>query len=75
MVEFEAWYRAQHPGVLAACTALSGDLDAARDATDEAFARALERWPDVAQMAAPGGWVQTVALNVLRRTLPSPGSP
>jgi RNA polymerase sigma-70 factor, ECF subfamily len=69
MEEFEAWYRAQHPRVLASIAALAGDLDAAREATDEAFARALEHWATLTDMTAPGGWVQTVALNVLRRTL------
>jgi DNA-directed RNA polymerase specialized sigma24 family protein len=69
MEDFESWYRSQHPRVLAACAALCGDLDTAREATDEAFTRALERWSSVAEMVAPGGWVQTVALNVLRRSL------
>jgi RNA polymerase sigma-70 factor (ECF subfamily) len=45
----------------------SGDLDLARDATDEAFARALERWDDVGAMASPGGWTYRVAINVARR--------
>jgi RNA polymerase sigma-70 factor, ECF subfamily len=67
--EFEAWYQEERPRVLAACVALAGDLDAARDATDEAFTRALERWNRVAKMVAPGAWTQTVALNYLRRRL------
>jgi RNA polymerase sigma-70 factor, ECF subfamily len=67
--EFEGWYREQRPRVLAACVALSGDLDASREATDEAFTRAFERWASVADMEAPGAWTQTVALNYLRRRL------
>lgn len=67
MKDFEPWYQSERPMVLAACVALAGDLDAAREATDEAFTRALERWPRVAKMASPGGWTQTVALNQLRR--------
>lgn len=69
MENFELWYEIQRPRVLAACMALACDLDTAREATDEAFTRALERWPTVAAMVSPGGWTQTVALNYLRRGL------
>jgi DNA-directed RNA polymerase specialized sigma24 family protein len=68
-LDFERWYLREHPRVLAACAALAGNIDAANDAADEAFVRALERWPLVSQMASPGGWVQVVALNQLRRVL------
>jgi RNA polymerase sigma-70 factor, ECF subfamily len=69
MDDFEGWYVGEHPRVLACCAALSGEFDAAGEATDEAFLRALERWPAVAAMVSPGGWVQVVALNHLRRSL------
>lgn len=32
------------------------DLELARDATAEAFARTLERWDRVGTMSSPGGW-------------------
>jgi RNA polymerase sigma-70 factor, ECF subfamily len=69
MQEFAAWYEREHSRVLASCYALAGDADVAREATDEAFVRALERWKHVQAMEAPGGWVQVVALNQLRRRL------
>jgi DNA-directed RNA polymerase specialized sigma24 family protein len=69
MEEFDRWYRAEHPRVLGACAALSGDADTAREATDEAFARALARWDSVVAMSSPGAWVHTVALNFLRRAM------
>ena len=69
VVAFDVWYFDQHRKVLAACLALAGDTEVAREATDEAFARALERWGTVAAMASPGGWVQVVALNHARRLL------
>lgn len=69
MEDFEDWYRKEHPRVLAVCAALTGELDAAGEATDEAFARAMQRWPAVTAMLSPGGWVQVVALNYLRRYL------
>lgn len=66
---FESWYRSEHSRVLGALFVLSGEPDVARDATDEAFARALARWERVSEMASPGAWVHHVALNVLRRTM------
>jgi len=70
MDDFDALYRQEYPRVLAACTALAGgSVDLGREATDEAFTRAIERWREVGAMASPGGWVQVVALNQLRRLL------
>lgn len=70
MDDFEDLYRREYPRVLAACTALAGGrVEVGRDATDEAFTRAVERWRSVRTMASPGGWVQVVALNHLRRRL------
>lgn len=43
-----------------------GSLDIAADATDEAFVRALDRWPKVRAMASPVGWAVTVAMNATR---------
>lgn len=69
MEEFEGWYEREHQRVFRACLVLGGNADLASEATDEAFARALERWPAVSRMVAPGAWVQVVALNHLRHTL------
>jgi RNA polymerase sigma-70 factor (ECF subfamily) len=66
--DFEAWYRQQHRPLVAALTALSGDPDVARDATDEAFVRALDAWDRVRSFDSPTGWVYRVALNALRRS-------
>ena len=64
---FEAWYRGAHPRLLAALVIATGDLEAARDATSEAFTRALQHWPRVHAMDAPEAWVHRVGINVLRR--------
>jgi RNA polymerase sigma-70 factor (ECF subfamily) len=64
---FEAWYLAEHPKVLATLVFVSGNADVAREATDEAFARALARWPRLREMESPGGWLYTVALNLVKR--------
>lgn len=65
---FEAWYREEQPGLLAALTVATGNVEIAQDLVSEAFARALERWDRVSMMASPGGWVRQVAVNLLRRT-------
>lgn len=60
---FEGWYRRTHPDVLTTVALACGSMDIAADATDEAFARALARWPRVSEMGSPTGWVVVVALN------------
>jgi RNA polymerase sigma-70 factor (ECF subfamily) len=65
--EFEAWYRGEHPRMVAALTVACGNRDVAADASAEAFARAFAAWKRVSQMDAPGGWTYRVAVNVLRR--------
>lgn len=65
--DFETWYRGVHPRLVTAIVAVTGDPDVGRDATDEALARALERWGRVQQMASPEAWTYKVALNVARR--------
>lgn len=65
---FEAWYRGTYGRVLGALIAASGgDEHLAREAADEAFLRAFERWRRVARMGSPEGWVISVGLNRLRR--------
>src|SRR5688572_22524612 len=64
---FEDWYRAEHPRLVSSLLLISGDVDAAQEAADEALARALVRWDRVQAMASPGGWTHRVALNLLRR--------
>lgn len=65
--DFEAWYRNEHPALLASLILMSGEPDLAREVVDEALARALERWDRVGRMASPGGWTYRVAVNCLRR--------
>ena len=65
--DFDVWYRTERRRVYASVFVLCGDADTARDATDEAFVRALERWSRVREMVSPGAWVQTVAINQMRR--------
>lgn len=66
-MSFEDWYRGAHPRLVAALTVVARDPHLARDATDEAMVRALERWERVQEMASPDGWAYRVGVNVLRR--------
>ena len=43
-IDFEAFYLREHSRVLGVLCAVSGDRQAAIEATDEAFVRALDRW-------------------------------
>ncbi|MCU1428912.1 MAG: sigma-70 family polymerase sigma factor [Actinomycetia bacterium] len=64
---FETWYEARYRRLLGAVAVAVGDLDEAREATDEAFCRALNHWKRVQTMAAPEAWTYRVAINVQRR--------
>jgi RNA polymerase sigma factor (sigma-70 family) len=66
---FADFYRREHARVLATTIVATGDVDVAAEATDEAFARALERWARVGELSSPGGWTTTTALNAARRLL------
>lgn len=65
--DFDAWYRAEWPRLVAAMAFASGDQELAREVAAEAFARTLERWSSVSVMSSPEGWTHVVAINLLRR--------
>lgn len=67
--EFEALYRAEFGAVRRAAYLLCGDRALAEDAAQEAFARALARWPRLREQSWVTGWIVTTALNVARRSL------
>lgn len=60
---FAAFYRDNHGPVLAAVRATVGEASLAREAVDEAFVRAAERWPTVAAARQPAAWTYRVAVN------------
>lgn len=68
-IDFTTFYETERDGMARSLLVIGGDAEAARDAVAEAFGRAYERWPRVASMDSPGGWVYRVALNELRRRL------
>ncbi|MGV9748861.1 RNA polymerase sigma factor [Nocardia farcinica] len=59
----DAVYRAEFGRALATVARLVGDIAAAEDAVQEAFAEALRTWPARGAPANPGAWITTVARN------------
>ena len=70
--DFGAFYRASYPRLVGQLTVMTGSLEDAEDAVQEAFARASTRWPRLRDYDLPEAWVRRVALNLatsgLRRT-------
>jgi RNA polymerase sigma factor (sigma-70 family) len=60
---FEGFYRAQSDRVYRALALTLRDPHLAREATDEAMARACARWHTVGGLDNPGGWAYRVGLN------------
>ncbi|MEM6993614.1 MAG: DUF6596 domain-containing protein [Myxococcota bacterium] len=60
--QVEATFRAEHGRVFAHLVGAFGDFDAAQDAIQEAYARALEHWVDGVP-ERPGAWITAVARN------------
>lgn len=67
----ETIFRRERPQILAVLIRLTGDFSTAEDVLQEAFARALDRWPVEGVPARPGGWITTtarrLAIDVVRR--------
>lgn len=62
--DFEEFYAASYGKVTALVAAVLGDRDGADDVTQEAFARALARWPRLSGYELPEAWVRRVALRL-----------
>ena len=69
MTSFEEFYRAHRDRLARALALTLRDAELGAEATDEAFARACQRWPDVCAYRNPEGWVYRVALNWARSWL------
>jgi RNA polymerase sigma-70 factor (ECF subfamily) len=65
-VPFESFYRQSYRDVANALAFTLADVDLAQEATDEAMARAFQRWDSVGSYDNPGGWVYRVGLNWAR---------
>lgn len=65
---FVEWYRSEYGATYRLALAVALRPALAQDVTDEAFARALERWHRVGEFDQPGAWVRRVTLNLIRRS-------
>lgn len=67
----DALYRVESGRILATLIRLLGDFDLAEDAMHDAFAAALERWPEDGEPANPRAWLVSTgrfkAIDTLRR--------
>ncbi len=61
---FDAFYRAEYPGVAALVYSLTGKADVADDLAQESFLRAHRDWSTVALRRHPEYWVRRVAVNL-----------
>jgi RNA polymerase sigma factor (sigma-70 family) len=62
-LSFAAFYEAEAESLHRAVRATVADPSIAREAVDEAMARAYERWSAVGTYEAPAGWVYRTAIN------------
>jgi RNA polymerase sigma-70 factor (ECF subfamily) len=62
---FEAFFRAEHPKLVAFAWALTGDSHAAAELAQEALLRAYRDWAKVAAYDNPGGWIRRVLVNLV----------
>ncbi len=63
--EFDAFYAATHRRIAGQIYAMTGNLHEAEDCTQEAYARAWQRWAMLsAEHGNPEAWVRTVATRL-----------
>jgi RNA polymerase sigma-70 factor (ECF subfamily) len=64
MTAFEAFFRAEHPKLVALAWAMTGDAETAGELAQEALLRAYRDWSKVGDYENPGGWVRRVVVNL-----------
>jgi RNA polymerase sigma-70 factor, ECF subfamily len=63
--DFDAFYLGSRTRLLHQLYAMTGDLGAAQDAAQEAYARAWQRWSRLRDYDDPEAWVRTVAWRLV----------
>jgi RNA polymerase sigma-70 factor, ECF subfamily len=61
--EIERVFRQEYGRAVAVLVRLLGNIDAAEEAVQDAFAAAVERWPASGVPPSPAGWIITTARN------------
>jgi RNA polymerase sigma-70 factor (ECF subfamily) len=64
VTDFDAFYLANFDRFIVQLHAYTADMATAQDVVQEAFARALQRWPRVSTYDNPEAWVRRVAWNL-----------
>ena len=61
--EIERVFREEYGRAVSVLVRTCGDIDAAEEAVQDAFATAVQRWPATGVPASPAGWIITTARN------------
>jgi RNA polymerase sigma-70 factor (ECF subfamily) len=75
LADIEAVYRSRFCDFLQTAVAIVGDADAARDAVQEAFAKAVRARSDFRGKGTLEGWLWRILVNTARDTRPPARSP
>jgi RNA polymerase sigma-70 factor (ECF subfamily) len=62
-VDVERVFREEYGRAVAVLVRVFGDIDAAEEAVQDAFAEAVRRWPEHGLPPSPAGWIITTARN------------
>jgi RNA polymerase sigma-70 factor (ECF subfamily) len=62
-VDVERVFREEYGRAVAVLVRVFGDIDAAEEAVQDAFAEAVRRWPESGLPPSPAGWIITTARN------------
>ena len=62
-VDVERVFREEYGRAVAVLVRVFGDIDAAEEAVQDAFAEAVRRWPETGLPPSPAGWIITTARN------------
>ena len=63
-ISFEEFFEAEYDRIMRAMYLASGQRDLAEELTQEAMARAYERWDRIRQLDSPAGYVMKMAFNL-----------
>jgi RNA polymerase sigma-70 factor (ECF subfamily) len=61
--EIERVFREEYARAVSVLVRVCGDIDAAEEAVQDAFTRAVEQWPSTGLPPSPAGWIITTARN------------
>ena len=61
--EIERVFREEHGRAVSVLVRVFGDIDVAEEAVQDAFAKAVERWPSTGLPPSPAGWIIATARN------------